>query len=197
MASRGLVKNTRALANHSVHFQRWEKNKGGKSIDEIAKEESVTPETVRRSLESVQLYRQRNTHENLNISLIEVLREVKHDILGAIQRGLNANVVFEENGKKRTEPDHNIQLKAVAEVRQLATVVQPKGGGPQVTVGVAVSGQPTRVASTGYIGMEDRLREIRQLRDRNTQQDGRTITVASLEAPAPDFEEDGEAEDED
>jgi hypothetical protein len=195
---RGNSRQYRALTSSSIHFDRHALNKSGKSIEEIAVMEGVKPEAIRRSIETVEMYRHRNTADTMNQSLISVVQRLETKILGALERGLNAVTDVHSNGKVEKQPDHAIQIKAVAEVRQLAQVVQPKAS-PQVNVGVGVgiNSQPTRVATGSYVGMEDRLREIRKLRENQKTIEGRTdIVTKTLETADGDFGGANELEDE-
>lgn len=182
----------------AIHSGRFFRNKHGESIEEIAAAEGVSVKAVKRSIESVNLYRSRNTHEQVNTILSHVVLEVGNQVRQALNEALGATFVVKDGDKTVHEPDHNTRMKAVGEVRQIAQVVQPKSGpSTNVTVGVGVT-QQTRVASGGYIGMEDRLRQIRQDRLNKPEIEGKTVAVAELEQPGGDFslgagdEDDGE-----
>lgn len=172
--------------NSPVHFRRYDLLKSGKDIKEIAELERVGEGAIRRSIEAVKLYTTRNTHDNMNQGLISVIMELKNDIRDALREALGATIEIKDGDKTVHEPDHNTQLKAVAEVRQIAQVVQPRTG-PTTNIGIGINNQPTRVASGGYVGMEDRLREIRQQRQQQPLLEAKTVAVAELEQPGGEF----------
>jgi hypothetical protein len=197
--SRGNSRQYRALTNSSIHFERYAANKSGKSVEEIAEEDHVKPEAIRRSIETVEIYRHKNTADTMNQVLISVVQRLETKLLAALERGLGAQTeIHDDKGKVKKAPDHAMQIKAAAEVRQIAQVVQPKAA-PQLNVGVGVgiNSPPTRVATGSYIGMEDRLREIRKLREGQATIEGRTaIVLKELEGTGEDFTEANELEDE-
>ena len=194
MAARAGRKDIVALSASSVHFNRYFRNKSGKSIEEIAREEDVTERIVRKSVQTVEMFRQQHTAEHLNEIVIGMLLNRAQDIDAALQQAANAveEIEVERNGKTTTVkiPDHATRLEAVDKYTELAKTVQPKVG-PSIKVGVGIQ---TQVASGPYVGMEDRLREIRKKRQEQPQIEGRVLTVADLESSGgpEDEEEDGE-----
>src|SRR5258708_1924420 len=158
-----------AVLSSPLHFRRFDLNKSGKSIEEIAESEGVSPKSIRKSIESVTLYRTRNTHENMNQVLTSVVMRLGEKTEDALAQALASKIDIQIGNKTVKEPDHSTRLKAVSEIRQIAQVVQPKvGPSTSVSVGVGVT-QQTRVASGGYIGMEDRLSQIRLQRKQQPQ----------------------------
>jgi hypothetical protein len=149
------------------HLSRFIRQKSGKTIEEIAAEDGVTIEQVKVSIRAVEFKQGYHTNEYLQQNLIGVVLKLAPATQSALLDALTAGTTREstnDRGEKIEifEPDHDTRLKAVSEVRQIAAVASPKAGNQtnvKVGVGLALgAGQ----ASGSYIGMEERMREIRQ-----------------------------------
>lgn len=175
------------VLNSNLHTERFLRSTSGETIADIAKDQGVTEKAILRSIADVKLYRSRNTHENVNQAISAVILSVAKELQNAVSQALKATFDVKDGDKTVKEADHSTRLRAAAEIRQLAQVVQPKSSpSTNVSVGVGVT-QQTRVASGGYVGMEDRLRQIRQQRSEQTVLEGSTVAVAELEQPGGEF----------
>jgi len=175
----------------SANLRRHALHKLGRSIEEIAIEEGVRPAAIARSIESVDTMRLLNTPEVMTAEMINSVigRKLKYD--QALEAALDAVIV----GKKgTTTPNHNIRLRAVAEVRQMVKALQPRGGGINLNVNNSSSALSSSIASsdTRFIGFEERLREVRAQIDQHNQ----LPPPDSIAAPEADNEiEEDEVED--
>jgi hypothetical protein len=155
-----------SIAN-TKHFVRWTRNRAGESVEEIAKKDGVGEEAVRKSLRSVEEYKARNTVDTANHAISGVVINVMQHVEKALIEGLSASYEVtktDENTKQEKtvkEPDHAMRLKAVAEAREMAKVIQPKGQGQSIGIQVGV-GIGDRKATGNYVGMEERMRDIRK-----------------------------------
>jgi hypothetical protein len=170
------------------HLERALRVKSGETIAEIAQRDGVTEKAVQKSLRIVNVNRARHSDEFLKESLIGIVMSLGPETRSAVAGALGAtyDVTKQENGKDVIvqEPDHSTRLKAVEQFVEIAKAAQPKGG-PSINVGMGVQvGQGRGVAASGaYIGMEDRLKAIRQEIAQRPQLEERTVTTAVLEAP--------------
>ena len=147
-----------------THLKRYYRSKQGESVTEIAQKDGVSEQAVKESIRSIELYRARHDVQVLNEAVVGAVLTVVPEVQKSIKRQLNATTVVEAGGKKRREPDWQVQRAAVAEVRGLIQTVQPKAPNvhsTQVAVGVG-QGQVPRLATGSYVGMEDRLKTITQ-----------------------------------
>jgi len=149
------------------HLERFILNRGGKTIEEIALAENISEEAVRKSIRSVEVAKGYHTQEYLTESLIGIILKSTPAAQEAILTMLTATkpkTVTNERGETATifEPDTDVIAKGLSEYRQLAAVAQPKPGhSTNVKVGVGLAmGQ----ANGSFVGMEERMREIRQQR---------------------------------
>jgi hypothetical protein len=182
------------------HLSRFIRQKAGKTIEEIAAEDGVTPEVVKVSIRNVEFKQGYHTNEYLQQNLIGVVLKLAPATQGALLEALTAGTnrtSTNDRGEEITifEPDHDTRLKAVAEVRQIAGVASPRAANQtNVKVGVGV-GLGVNQASGSYVGMEDRMRELRQrMKDQPLLPDV-VIQTASLKTiDAEVEEEDGDDE---
>jgi len=139
----------------------------------------------------------------LKESLIGIVMSLDAETRTAVAGALRATyeVTKTEDGKEVTvkEPDHTTRMNAVSKVVDLAKAALPKGG-PSIQVGMGVNvgaGRATPAATGSYVGMEDRLRAIRQEIAGRPQLEERTVTTAVLEAPGGDIIDGDDDEDDD
>jgi len=172
-----------------VAIDRYHRNKQGESIEEIAKRDGVTEITVKDSIRKVEIFRSRRSVDLMNEDIAGIVIDSGKAVNNALQEALTAENEYQDSktGEKISVPDHSIRLQAASEVREFAKVIQPKVG-PHSTVNVGVGISGGRVATGSYIGMEDRLREIRKTRAEQPLLEGRTVTATVLQT-------DGEEED--
>ena len=146
-----------------THLKRYYRSKQGESVTEIAQKDGVSEQAVKDSIRSIELYRARHDVQVLNEAVVGAVLTVVPEVQKSIKRQLNATTVVEAGGKKRREPDWQVQRAAVAEVRGLIQTVQPKAPNVHATqVNVGQQGQAQRLATGSYVGMEDRLKLITQ-----------------------------------
>jgi hypothetical protein len=175
-----------------VAMERYDRNKAGESIAEIAEKDKVSEKAVQDSIRNVQLYRSRYTHEAANQAISEIIVEKAQKVGKAIDNGLEAYQEYEitdKRGRKRRvrRPDVSAQMRAVGEYRQLAVVIQPKSApSTHVNVGVGVS---NRVQTGSYSGMEDRLRTIIKKQKETPLLEGSTLVQSVMEIPTGEFEQ--------
>jgi len=152
-----------------LHFSRYVRVKSGLAVEDIAKRDGVSVETVQESIRWVEQYRARNTVDHANEATVAAILENKQNISSALTNGLTATYETQDkDGKKVSVPDVSLQLQALDRVSDLLGTVQPKParGGINVGVGVGVGmGIRTKPGSSiQYMGFEDRLREVRRKR---------------------------------
>jgi hypothetical protein len=179
------------VSSDRVHLERFILHKGGKTIEEIATVEKVRPETIRNSIRRVEIAQGYHTQDYLSQGLIAVVLEAAPAAQKAILSALDAHFVREKkNDKGETikvvEPDHDTQLKAVSELRELAKAAQPKQAA-KIAMGVNVNVPGAQAASGSYVGMEDRMRDIRHKRATQPVLEANVIQTAVL---SPDDGED-------
>jgi hypothetical protein len=173
-----------SLANRK-HLDRFILHKGGKTIDEIAAEEEVRPETIRASIRRVEIAQGYYNQEFLNQSLISIVLSAAPAAQKAVLSALGAQTVRTSKNSKGEEifvkePDHETQLKGLAEFREIAKAAQPKPA-HQTKIAVGVGVGVNTQASGSYVAMEDRMRDIKQKRLMQPVEDDRRAPV--LDAP--------------
>jgi hypothetical protein len=185
------------------HLERALRVKSGETIPEIAKADGVSEKAVQKSLRIVNVNRARHSDEFLKEELIRIAMKLGPGTMTAVAGALEAtyDVTKNDNGKEVTvqEPDHSTRLKAVEQFVEIAKAAQPKtGGNINVGMGVNVGGTRATPTATGsYVGMEDRLRAIRQEIAQRPQLEERTVTTATLEQPGGDILDGDDDEDDD
>lgn len=188
-----------ASLSNSKHFERFVRNKGGETVEEIAKKDKVKEEAVRISLRTVEAYRARNTFENANHAAAGVIMEVMGAVKTALEESLGATYEVTKKDPKTQieetvhEPDHTTRLKGVAEAREILKVIQPKSAGQQIGISVGVSTGDRKATGT-YSGMEERLRDIRKDIKERPILEGKVIQTQVLEAEVGSVIEDDEDE---
>lgn len=138
-------------------------------MEEIAEEDGITVDRVKDSIRTVEFKQGYHTNEYLNQNLIGIILKASPAAQDALLKLLTATKsrdVKNERGEVMTvvEPDTDAIAKGLAEYRQIAAVAQPKAGHQtNVKVGVGLNVAAGQ-ASGSYVGLEDRMREIRQRR---------------------------------
>jgi hypothetical protein len=175
-----------ASLNIPVHFERFQRMKEGETIESIAEADGVTEQVVRRSIATARLYRERNTADQANQAIVSVLLDEVTSLKRTLHDALNAEVVYEKGGKTVKEPDHSTRVNAGRLYKDLAQTVQPKSdNSTKIQVGVGIN--QGRVATGAYVGMEDRLREIRQKRTQNVLPEAKTVRTMELDGATGEF----------
>jgi len=146
------------------HMARWLAHKTGVSLAVIAKKEGVDETTIHKSIQAIDRSRYLHTVDFANEAVIEAVVDNKIQLKQSVRAGLTATteVIDNETHERRSVPDIDRQLKAVAEVRQMVAAVQKKeskGININQQVGLAVRAGS---ATVGYMGVEDRIRKIRE-----------------------------------
>jgi len=144
------------LVNHKRFFD----HKSGMSVEDIAKRDEVSPETVKRSIQVVDSWRNSHTTEEVNQALAEILIGNKAKAGEQICRALDASMVIQDGEKVVTVPDYVTQNKAMENFIRMAETLQPKGAKISVSAS-ASAGAAARTTETTYMGFEERLRQIR------------------------------------
>jgi len=125
-AEKPLTKRQQATALH--HWFLVER--GGMTVEQVAAKYNLTVFKVQESIDYVKEWQSRNSLSFLETKAIEVVMSQMDSIGKVHQRGMQAEkVVFvnQKTGRVKKMPDIAMQLKAVAEVRNLMATVQPKG----------------------------------------------------------------------
>ncbi|MGC1686722.1 MAG: hypothetical protein WA734_13940 [Candidatus Acidiferrales bacterium] len=167
------------------HLSRFIRQKSGKTIEEIAAEDNVTIEQVKNSIRAVEFKQGYHTNEYLQQNLIGLVLRLAPAAQGALLSALSAEKrrdSVNDRGEKITiaEPDHDTQLRAVAEFQKIAVAAQPKvGNQTNVKVGVGLNVAAGQ-ASGSYVGLEERMRELRQKRKEQPIIEGSTVQAVSL-----------------
>jgi hypothetical protein len=143
--------------------QRWYLWRSEKSIEEIAARERVKPETVRKSIDAVEVYRLSGSYEEVdaawNHMALELVDEQKSVLLGAM---VAETWITLPDGTRESIADHATRLKAIEVVKDLAVVSRPKAPMNQVNVQTNVANGLN--GSSGGMNFEQRLREIKARR---------------------------------
>lgn len=180
-------------------LSRFIRSKNGKTAEEIAAEDGVTLEVVKKSVLDVEVKQGLHTTEFvqqfLNGLVIKLAPRVQVALLEALE---SENIREAKNDRGETlvikEPNHDTRLRAVSEYQKIAAVAQPKPGHQtNVKVGVGV-GVGVNQASGSFVGMEDRMREIRQRMKDQPVLPGVVIQTASLKTIDAEVDEEGEDE---
>jgi hypothetical protein len=172
------------------HLERALRVKGGYTVAEIAKQDGVSEQAVQKSLRIVNINRARHSDEFLKEEFVRIAMLLGPGTAQAVAGALGATydvTKTDKDGKEIVvqEPDNTTRLQAVDRVVEIAKVALPKGG-PSINVGMGVNvaaNRSTPSASGAYIGMEDRLRAIRQEIAQRPQLEEKTVTTATLEMP--------------
>ena len=176
------------------------KNKSlGLSAEEIAKEEKVKPDAVRRSISDVEAYHALFNLKEMEAGQNEVLILNQRLETLAINSGLTAETIIRDKDGKiiAREPDHELRLKSVQLMISLVEALESrnKGGGGNQTVQVGIS---LPQATAGAQSFEDRLREISKKRSEEISSGVPALIEARPQEPVtefiPSWEEDREAE---
>lgn len=153
----------------AVHKLRFIKARvQGKSLEDIALEESVTVATIESSILAYDLWKACNSHEHVLLEQGGVIMDNLEREKEAIRRALVATrkevITYRRGGKEIDQinhvADHDVRLRAVELITQKLDVITPKKGisvSNTTNVGVALPG------SSG-ISFEDRLRKIQEKR---------------------------------
>ena len=182
------------------HLSRFIRNRAGKTVEEIATEDGITVDRVKDSIRAVEFKQGYHTNEFLTQTLIGLILKASPDAQASLLDALTATKSRKAKNERGediviSEPDQETRKWALSEYRQLAAVAQPKPGHQtNVKVGVGV-GVGVNQASGSYVGMEDRMRELRQrMKDQPLLPDV-VIQTASLKTiDAEVEEEDGDDE---
>jgi len=187
----GLAKEKVAnVLEQGVHLARHYRHRSvGKPLDIIAKEDGVTEVTVRRSVMLIDRYNSLINTESMIRSEARIVMVTSTLQEEAIKSALTAKkIIRDQDGKeikRLTEPDHEIQLKAVDVVTDKAKAATPKGPGINLNVGVNNSSPGPAIPAT-VITFEDRVREIQ--RRRNNEQHQIPAASEATEAEAVELD---------
>lgn len=168
------------------HLSRFIRSRAGKTIEEIAAEDRVSIESVKNSIQSVEFKQGYHTNEYLQTSLIGVILKLAPAAQSALLEAMTATVNRDsknELGEKMVikEPDHEIRLKAISEFQKIAVAAQPRAGHQtNVKVGVGIGLAGGAQASGSFVGMEERMRDIRQVRKAQPELAASTVQAVDL-----------------
>jgi hypothetical protein len=139
------------------------------STEQLAREEGIDEKHIKKSIAMVEAFRAQVTLDDLEASQVEVVLFNKDLEKIALRDALQAKVVtLSPEGKKiHEEPNHEIRLSAVKEIREITdSLISSKskgGGGGGNNVNVNVLNAPGG-AGVGIATFEDRLHEVKRKR---------------------------------
>lgn len=114
----------------------------GLPLEEIARQDKVTVETIRTSVLAVQMARGLANREEMELTQFSTIIELQE-----LERKALTSALTAETEKKK--PDHNVRLRASEIINEKIAALQPKGRGMPIQVGVQVNnGQPSSVDPT-------------------------------------------------
>lgn len=154
-------------------------------MEEIAKQDKVAEDTVRRSINAVQMARGLANREEMELAQFSTIIALAEDEQQALKRALNAT------GKDKKTPDLNIQLRAASIINEKLAALQPRGKGTMINVGVGVNSaqqsqdQQVRVATAARVtSFEEIIRKLDQsdIKSLSEGQEGPVIEAPAIEA---------------
>ena len=171
---------------------------------EIAKDEGVSADAIRQSVHQVEVYRSKNTAEEMELAcrdlLISVIPQAKETLAGLLSA---TELVERKNAKTgRTTvvkmDDKTTRLEALRVLNSLASNLQPKT--PMVQTNVIQTNENS--ATSGSETNEERFRRLRKKAAEHNLLPPEVAAVpgyidADEDAPDDDDEEDDETEEED
>jgi len=152
-------------AANSKNLSRYIRHKQGLAIEDIAQEDGVKQATVMASIRAIEAQRFLHTPEFATEGIVGALVDTKDELRSALRNGLTAKKAYFDNETNKSVefPDVEMQLEAVEKYAKLTTAIQKKETRNQTQVNVAVGaklgGAP---AVGGFIGVEDRVRRLRE-----------------------------------
>jgi hypothetical protein len=170
---------------------RYYRNQAGESIAEISQKDKVSEYAVKQSIRDVEVYRSRHKIEHVQEAMAAVVLGRARKVGVALDNALGAKTeITDAKGRIRKVADVDMQLKGVAEIRNIISTIQPKAA-HQTNVGVAVGvhGGKERVATGTYSGMEDLLTEIMKEQESNPEPEQRQLKGTTLEVARGEYEE--------
>lgn len=197
MATNTLTRGSRSsgiISKDNIHLQRYLRAKIGLTPEEIAKEHKVSVQAVKASIARIDSYRALHTLDFANEGIVGLLIDVLPDTKSALVRGMKAKKRVTVGNRTELVDDILMQQKAVENVKELAMVIQPKGGKPvnvQVSANANAQSAVVSHSETRVMGMEENLRAISQRVEAETRQKSEVGTTFDDEVP-----DDGEAEEE-
>lgn len=180
-----------SLKSARTHLSRYTRHKLGLSAEEIAVQDKVRVSAVESSIGAIDSFRAANTIEFMNESLVDVVLENADVLKSSLRQSLTANI---KDAKGKIVPDHKTRLAAVSKVTELAQAIQPKPTGKGINLNVSQQNANLHAApppESGFVGYEERLRNIRRNIDQHNLLPSETGTVIDDDA---DIEADDEEE---
>ena len=172
------------------HLLRFLKNQAGSSPADIAKEERVSVESVKRSITTVDMHRKGNSQVEFDLAIrslvIDTVPRAKETLAGLLEATALVEVKDHRTGRIRHAKveDKTTRLEAVRIVKDMAIGLQPKA--PAVNVNVEQTNQVANLNSTET--NEERMRRLReQLKGFNAN--------PPLVAAVPEYIDAGESDD--
>lgn len=159
--------------------QRWYLWKQEKPIEEIAARDRVGEDTIRKSIDAVEIYRMSGAYEEVDISWNHMALRLVEDQESVLRSAMVAESWRTmKDGTEIPIPDHATRLKAIEVVKDLAVVSRPKAPMNQVNVQTNVA-NGTHGSNGGGLSFESRLREIRERRGMGQLGSGQPLLIES------------------
>ena len=155
---------TKKSTRDARHLMRYLKFKASGSIETIAKEERISPETVRQSVRQIEMYETMNGDGQLKLAVSDLIMSIIPEAKSTINGLLNATTITSIKNSKTglmedvLVEDKTTRLEAGRLVKDLISVTQPKV--PQVAI---QNNQNMPVATMSlHENNEERMRRLRK-----------------------------------
>lgn len=137
----------------------------GKSIDQVALEDNVSPDAVQYSLDRVNMWKARHSNEMVALKINEATMNQMGGVEQAFATGLKAKKIERlGGGKTRMVEDVGMQMKTVDTMRGLLELTQPRAPLIQNNTQVNRYGAGAPGSYTSGMSFESRIREARERR---------------------------------
>lgn len=139
------------ISRDSIHYSRYLRWKIGTPEAEIAKQDEVSVEAVKKSIAKVDTLRGLHSLDFAQEAVVQTVLENQPETSKALKKALTHN-------------DIKIQLEGVERFTDMVAAIQPRGGKPiQISNTTQVANMPQQsptVRESHFIGFEDRVRQI-------------------------------------
>lgn len=150
-------------------------------VEEIAKQDKVNEDTVRRSINAIQMARGLANREEMELAQFSTIIALAEDEQKALKRALNAT----EKDKKT--PDLNVQLRAATIINEKIAALAQKGKGTNITVGVGVNNGQQTAEQQVRVAAASRVTSFEEIIRKLDQDDNMKALPEAQEAPVIDM----------
>jgi len=173
------------VVRNALHYSRWKRIKDGASIEKVAEDDKVKPETVRDSFLLIETHKTLYSMPVLETNQVEMIMSLQKEERDSWREAFKAkHRDFHEtpNGTVVTEEiDHDTALSASHAITDRIAALQPRSKGFNVNVQANASAGASANAGDGKMSFESKLREILQKRQQE-QEEPAVIDVPALPA---------------